>query len=196
MSTFHIEQLNREWPGNCIPEQLKKLYDFQEANHYYQYSGDFVVDGRAGESLSRGPQMPNRASFAGFGSDYCGGIFALWSGGDIPLTSDRLEYKPIVYIDSEAVYSSVITQNFLEFVSLLLLANSDLGGQAAREEEILPSVGNNETQCFRDWALTTFSIAVPTTPLEIVRGAKSMHQDEFFRWFKKWQRVDPWTLRA
>ena len=178
MNSLHFKELAVEFPGNEIPKQLKLLCDFQDESQFCHYSGDFIIDSHAGQSLSRPPALPRRSSFAGFGNDDTGGVFAFWSGDEHELEVKNMESSPIVYIDSEAVYSSVISCSFLNFVSLLLIGVNNLGRIAAREEEICRTIKNGENHKFCEWARLVFGVDIPVVPLETVRTAKRRKRPE------------------
>lgn len=194
MPRVNIASLAASFPEGILPEPLFKLCAFQESNEFYSYSGEFIVDNDAPESIE---DLPLRDSFGGIGSDATGSVFAFWSGSNEPLSRHTVLESPIVFLDSEAVNSTVVCSRFSEFICLLLLDLDDLGEQAGRDALIkkTPLKMDGQAFLFRKWAKTSFGLDPPCAPSEIVQNAKRLHQDAFFSWYKLWQQDEPWTRK-
>jgi hypothetical protein len=190
----NIIELQELFENNQIelPKILRLIAEFQMANDNCSPSGEFRID--VSEMGFR--NLPFRSSFVNFGTDYCGGVFALWSGrNDIPLSSVQLEAVPIIYLDDDAIYSTVICNSLSEFVSLLMFAESDLGETAAYDEQFQfwENPRNPLSVEFRKWAKESLGVELPNDGRELVRRAKRKFQIEFLEFYRKWQGEDPWT---
>ncbi|MBC8354683.1 MAG: hypothetical protein H8E66_22110 [Planctomycetes bacterium] len=190
MPRLDVRRLQRSYPDGQLPWAIKKLCEYQENYQHYEYAGEFILDEGAVDFLD---DLPHKDAFAGFGTDATGSVFAHWSGSIESLTAQSIERCPIVYLDSEAVFSSVIASDFGDFIELLLLATDDLGNLAAEDEELRAEESTDQVTHFRQWVLDTFGISVPTEPRNIVRKAKSVHQHAFIDWYRLWQGENPWT---
>lgn len=159
----------------------------------YKYSGDFLLDDDAIKFID---DIPSNDRFGPFGMDGNGSVFAVWSGCETPLCSDGLEEQPIVYLDSEAVFSTVLASSFESFLLLLTLNIEGLGIRAARGLELNRLESNDESEEFRRWVQGIVGSKLPDSGTAIVHDSKRRFQRSFRAWFEAWQGEPPWSHMA
>lgn len=197
MTRFDMQKFSASFPGGRVPEKLVQIWEFEKSGAYEQYSGEFLLDDDQTlldhETGSGIRFILHNERFQAFGTDATGGVFALWSGDSSLITDTQLEVCPVVYIDSEAVYSTILAHNLDDFIRLLTLNSDHLGGCAARGVDLEREEGNEETQLFRKWVKEKLCLEPLDSGYDLVRSAKITHQDNFFDWYKQWQGESPWT---
>jgi len=193
MARVNIDVLQAVFPESVVPKRLGQLCQFQEGTPYYQYSGDFLLDD---DALEFTQDVPASDRFAPFGMDGNGSVFAFWSGYKSPLVCNQYEAAPIVYLDSEAVYSSVVASNFDAFLLLLTLNLEELGTSSAKGLELDRIEGTQEVKEFRAWAKEVLATELPDSGTHIVKNAKKTFQETFREWYVEWQGEPPWAVVA
>lgn len=176
------------FPNDELPAIIQELFRYQTGTG--EISGEFRVDHTGHRFIEN---IPEPASFAPFGSNYTGSVYCIWSGEDSPISYDEIENRPVVYLDSEAVYSSVISKNLRDFVSLLLVGHDDIGSLAGKNNLAPEGTPSKKVRRFRTWAEHSLGVSVATDPNQVLREAKLKHHNDFVEWYNRWQGVDPWT---
>ncbi len=93
-----------------LPLMYKKIKKSDDLQNYFDLLYDFTLIPPTEDSLKRG--FKTEESVVCFGTDACGGTYALVGAGDV-------EKRPVAFISSEG-QAGVIAKNFEGFVSLLV----------------------------------------------------------------------------
>ncbi len=172
------QNLPAGWP---LPELLIPLVEFQNSQEGF-YCGYFYIYENGDELLSAyfGAEAI-RHKFGFIGMDEDGSVYAFWfhdpSGRD---------HVPIVYLEHDAVLSTVLANDFNEFLSLLGSGIDRLGRirtSPGRERKIIATKALAD---FRDW-LGRHGLQVPRNPKKIISRAVESHPD-LLQWIERTMR--------
>ena len=185
------DNLRSAFPNRELPATVEKILSYQ--NSVGELLGEFRIDDQVQYTLD---DLSKKNRFAAFGSDATGGAYAFWSGTDKPIAAEDLTNSPIVFLDSEAVYSTVVSLAIDDFVRLLVVGVEDIGKDAAMNEIELPAAPAKKVVRFRQWVASNLGIDVPSNAVDLVLAAKSQYHEPFTAWYRDWQGADPWTKPA
>ncbi|MBN1411230.1 MAG: hypothetical protein JW969_10340 [Spirochaetales bacterium] len=161
-----------------VPDLLKELCQYWDNNPQF-FSGSFEVDSDQFDNLKAWfqdiPEGYEKVRI--FGHDGIDSLIGFW------LYDDKIpENAPVIYLSGEGGGTTVIADNFSNFLALLA-ANRDydpFDGSFNKEDD-----GNKAVnQAFRDWILKKFKIEPAVDPMTIVEKARKNHP-RFDSWLKE-----------
>ena len=167
-----IEKLRRLFPNENIPLKLVKLAEYQ--NQLKGYITSFFVVDQGLEKIPKNFKKGSSDKLIVFGGYVDGSSFAFWL-----YNKSQPSKAPIVFIDCDWEGSSVIANNFEDF--LKLLATSDSCIALYSEEDNLDERIEKQIKSVRKWLKQQFNIEPAKFPNRIIQNAKSKHPG-FLNW--------------
>ncbi|QDT34800.1 hypothetical protein [Thalassoglobus polymorphus] len=163
-------------PGINLPEPIRALCEFLEANGY-PLSGCFEIstigDGDLQAWFPSDTTMQNR--FAVFGRGSTGSVYAIWLQDH-----GNADASPVVVLGSEGELLILATDS-KEFCRLLGCGYDELEWDDISQ----PSPGWDDTKPLREWLASRFDIDFPTTGKQIVDVARDRYPD-FSQFVQSW----------
>jgi len=176
-----LEQFRTNFPPDSeIPALLIQLLDYQNATADW-YSGRFELTGYGANDTVAWFDGDTEAAtqFVPFGAGPDGSSYCYWL-----YPGRSLATAPIVFLGSEGVACTVLTNTTEEFLALLAIGYKELGFADLNQPE--PDTTN--VLRFRAWLQTEFGIHTPQRGAEIIAQAKARHPD-LEQWIQMWAKA-------
>ncbi|HCL57844.1 MAG TPA: hypothetical protein DHW82_12675 [Spirochaetia bacterium] len=177
-----LDELKKCFYQYEVPQMLADLCEYWDKNPYF-FAGEFELQPDKYECAKAWFQEKEKgySRVLPFGVDGVGSLYAFWLYQDGITPSNA----PIVFLDSEGEGSSVLAENFSDFM-LILSSNRDYIGYDSAFYEYAQE-NKKESNRFRKWIKANYNLDFCNDPTPIMEKAKIKYPD-FEQWIAKIKR--------
>jgi len=169
------EELHRSFPNDApLPDLLVRLCVYtEEQGHRRTLAEDLVLNSEGHDFLEDwfGGDVSAATQFIVFASDDADALYGYWRHDGQPL-----DQAPLVYLNDEGAYNTVLASTLQEFLTLVGVGQKFLGRFERWDEHAVP---DNDTLRYHDWLRSELGVEPPTLDeaRAIIERARGQHPD-------------------